>query len=113
MSVDPVAARAALEAARAALQGQTDDSAGSRRPVELDQSSVGRLSRIDAMQMQAMALASQRRREVELVRIEAALARIADGSYGECVSCGEAIAPSRLALDPAIATCIGCASGRN
>ncbi|MDP7548812.1 MAG: TraR/DksA C4-type zinc finger protein, partial [Alphaproteobacteria bacterium] len=70
---------------------------------------VGRLSRMDAMQDQAMAQESERRRMGELQRIEAALERLTGGDYGYCVSCEEAIAPARLELDPAVATCIECA----
>lgn len=89
-----------------------DDSASSedaRRPVELDQTSVGRLSRMDALQNQAMALETDRRRHVELQHIEAALKRIDDGDYGECLNCGEDIAPKRLEIDPTAAICIDCA----
>jgi DnaK suppressor protein len=79
-------------------------------PVEVDQTRVGRLSRMDALQSQAMAAAVERRREAELARIGAALERIEQGDYGECVSCGEAIAPKRLELDPATPVCVRCAA---
>ena len=88
-----------------------DSTADSRKPVELDQASVGRLSRMDAMQMQAMARASERLRNQEIERIKATLKRIDDGEFGYCVVCGEAIAPERLAIDPTIPTSIGCATG--
>jgi DnaK suppressor protein len=78
-------------------------------PVELDQSSVGRLTRMDALQSQAMAAEVERRRELELARIESALERIEQGEYGYCVSCGEPIVPKRLELDPAIPLCLSCA----
>jgi len=77
--------------------------------VELDQSRVGRLSRMDAMQAQAMNIESQRRRTVTLQRIEAALKRIEDDNFGDCVRCGEEIAPKRLQVDPAMLLCIECA----
>jgi DnaK suppressor protein len=80
-----------------------------RAPVVLDQDSVGRLSRIDAMQIQAMALAQQRRRQSERQAIEAALRRIEEGEFGYCLSCGEEIAEARLEQNPAVATCITCA----
>lgn len=80
------------------------------RPVELDQTSVGRLSRMDALQQQAMALETERRRAAERLRIEAALQRIESGDYGNCVSCDEEITEKRLALDPAVPTCIRCAA---
>ena len=78
-------------------------------PVELDQSSVGRLTRMDALQSQAMAAEVERRRERELARIGSALERLKEGEYGYCVSCGEAIAPRRLELDPATPLCLSCA----
>lgn len=84
-------------------------SAQSRSAVELDQTSVGRVSRIDAMQAQQMALAQERAREAELSRIAAALKRIEDGEYGDCIECGEPIAEKRLDFDPSVATCIDCA----
>ena len=77
--------------------------------VVLDQSSVGRLSRMDAMQSQAMNQEAQRRRKIEIVRLEAALKSMAEGDYGECGECGESIAPGRLMLDPAALYCIHCA----
>ena len=113
LSAEQVAAlRARLEARLAELADLTDASAESRRPVELDQVAVGRLSRMDAMQMQAMAKASERRRAQEATRIRAALARMAEGEYGYCAKCGEPIAPKRLEIDPTVPTCISCASGR-
>ena len=64
---------------------------------------------MDAMQQQQMALAEQRRRQQTLKRIEAALRRVEDGSYGECAACGEPIAEARLRMDPVIALCLDCA----
>lgn len=84
-------------------------SADSRKPVELDQQSVGRVSRIDALQQQQMALAAERRRQTERVKLNTALARIASGDYGFCVRCGEDIDPARLRVDPAAPLCATCA----
>ena len=78
--------------------------------VELDQSKVGRLSRMDAMQAQAMAQASAERREQMLRRIDAALKRIDDDDYGVCLECNEPINPKRLEFDPTVTLCIECAS---
>jgi DnaK suppressor protein len=108
---DPDAIRQQLTERLAASRRSTETTADDRRPVELDQTSVGRLSRMDAMQMQAMAQATERRRVQEIARIEAALKRIDDGDYGWCVACGEEIAPRRLAADPTVPTCIRCAAG--
>lgn len=79
------------------------------QPVTLDQDSVGRLSRIDAMQVQAMALAQQRRRQSERMAIDAAIRRIDEGEFGYCLKCGEEIARPRLEQNPSVATCIECA----
>ena len=99
---------------RAELDALAEEDAAAedaRRPVELDQQSVGRLSRMDALQNQAMAQGQHRRREAREAAIRAALARMEEGEYGECAECGEEIAPRRLDLDPAVPTCIGCARG--
>ena len=63
--------------------------------VELDQASVGRISRMDAMQGQAMAIAANQRRQIELQKIGAALERIVQGEYGYCLECDEGIAEPR------------------
>ncbi len=79
--------------------------------VELDQQAVGRLSRMDALQNQAMAKATDARRQGERARLTAALARIEDGEFGYCDDCGDEIASGRLALDPAAMKCVECARG--
>ncbi len=107
--IDPEAARATLIARREELLRLVESSAEARRTVELDQSRVGRLSRMDALQSQAMSVETDRRRKVELQQIAAALGRIEDGDYGFCLGCGEAIAARRLALNPTAPTCIDCA----
>ena len=94
------------------LQAEAASSAAARATVELDQASVGRLSRMDALQQQQMALAEQRRRERTLKRIGAALRRLESGDYGLCVDCDEPIADARLTLDPATALCLDCARAR-
>ncbi len=80
-----------------------------QRTVTLDQQSVGRLSRMDAMQQQAMARATQNRRDQQKQRIHAALARIDEGEFGYCQTCGEEIPRARLDLDPTVPTCVACA----
>lgn len=91
------------------LQEITQTSSATRKPVELDQSMQGRLSRMDALQQREMALETQRRREIELSRIVAALKRMDDDDYGYCVSCDEDIAPGRLKSDPSEPLCVECA----
>ncbi|MEX0339964.1 MAG: TraR/DksA family transcriptional regulator [Arenibacterium sp.] len=78
--------------------------------VMLDQQSVGRLSRMDALQNQAMAVAQQNRRDQEQRRLQAALERLEDEDFGYCEDCGDAIAYKRLELDPACRICVPCAS---
>jgi DnaK suppressor protein len=98
-----------LEMKRSLLQAQeTGDPA--EQTVELDQARVGRLSRMDAMQAQAMSKETGRRRRNTLLQIEAALQRIEKGDYGYCQECGENIAPARLEIDPSALLCIRCAS---
>jgi DnaK suppressor protein len=108
---DREAIRTRLRAERTLLEQMSEDAAELRAPVDLDQQSVGRLSRImDSLQVQAMALATEERRRQQIARIDAALIRLDEGTYGECVICGEPIAPKRLELDPAVPTCISCAA---
>lgn len=83
----------------------------SQSVVALDQQAVGRLSRMDALQSQAMAKAQQSRRDIMVQRLRAALARVEADEYGECEDCGDAIAQKRLEFDPAATKCISCASG--
>ncbi|MDT8440791.1 MAG: TraR/DksA C4-type zinc finger protein [Desulfuromonadales bacterium] len=104
--------RQRLETLRQELLATREAARESTRPVELDQASVGRLSRMDAMQGQAMAIESQRRREILLQRIQGALHRISTGDYGLCVACEEEIALRRLETDPAATFCLSCAAHR-
>lgn len=80
-----------------------------RSTVELDQQSVGRLSRMDAMQQQEMAQAEARRRVSDLTRIDQAMKRLEENEYGWCAECGDPIAYKRLEIDPSAALCINCA----
>lgn len=102
-------ARARLEALREEILALSRTAAEDRKPVSLDQQSVGRLSRQDSLQVQAMAKAADARRAGELRRIDAALARLQEGEYGWCVECGEAIDARRLEIDPAAPRCRACA----
>ncbi len=78
-------------------------------PVELDQTRVGRLSRMDAMRAQAMSVEAKRRRESEVLKINSALNRIDEGSFGACLECDKPISTARLKLDPSALLCIQCA----
>ena len=74
----------------------SSDSVDGRQTVELDQTNSGRLTRANALQSQAMAQETDRRRQAELKRIDSALARLDDGEFGFCVVCGEEIGLERL-----------------
>jgi DnaK suppressor protein len=95
----------------AALDAEDAAGQAGQQTVTLDQQAVGRLSRMDALQNQAMAQAQARMRQAERQKIHAALQRISDDEYGFCTDCGEEIAAKRLATDPAIARCLDCSKG--
>ena len=102
--------RKLLETRRDEIRRLTAISADGREPVELDQTTQGRMSRMDALQQQEMALEQERRRRVETRRIDAALQRIDEGDYSYCTSCGDDIEPKRLENDPAVPLCVACAN---
>lgn len=78
--------------------------------VELDQISIGHLSTQGDVQELSLSKEVERRRQVKLRKISAALARIETGDYGYCLSCDELISEGRLAFDPAATLCIDCAN---
>ena len=78
--------------------------------VELDQTRVGRLSRMDALQNQAISQERKRRRVLQLQKIAAALRRIERQDYGYCSQCGDEIAFKRLQFDPTVSLCFNCAN---
>lgn len=100
--------REQLLALRESLRESARRDEEATRPVELDQTRQGRLSRMDAMQAQQMAQAVARRREQRLHRVEGALRRIEAGDFGYCFRCGEPIAARRLDADPTITRCMDC-----
>lgn len=91
------------------LQATDSAAKNSRQAVELDQSRVGRLSRMDALQGQAMNNAIAVRRQQMLSRLDAALERLKTGEFGYCLECGDGISEKRLELDPTVCFCTGCA----
>jgi len=94
---------------KAELQQQEKEFKEDSEPVELDQTKVGRLSRMDAMQLQQMALEASRRRQQHLIKIEQTLNRIESDDYGYCFNCDEDIDIRRLKIDPTSTLCIHCA----
>ena len=103
--------RALLLAKLDSLRQIAETAAEAAETVTLDQTRVGRVSRMDALQQQAMAQESQRRRQVELQRIALAMQRIETGDYGVCFQCEELIPKARLEFDLCATLCIRCASG--
>ncbi len=97
-----------LEQMRAELDDLESTYKASSATVTLDQASVGRLSRMDAMQGQQMALEAERRRKEKLVQIKSALKRIEAGTFGYCLVCEEEIAIGRLTINPAVTRCVNC-----
>jgi DnaK suppressor protein len=95
---------------RDALMTSQQMAQSASEPVELDQSSVGRVSRVDAMQSQSMAVEAIRLRQQQLRKITMALALIESGDYGYCARCDNEIDPRRLTIDPAATQCVPCAS---
>lgn len=111
MTVDLQVARRRLAERKSELESLSELAEDARQPVELDQQAVGRLSRMDALQQQAMAQATERARQRDLLRIEMAERRLADDSYGYCEECDGEIPDGRLKIDPMAERCVNCASG--
>ena len=76
--------------------------------VKLDQTSVGRLSRMDAMQQQNMAVSTQKKAALRLGKVRAALLAISENNYGYCRRCDELIAYPRLEAQPEAKLCLLC-----
>ena len=100
--------RQSLEAERDELMSLSQATRDDRMPVELDQQSLGRLSRMDAIQQQSMDLAREERRRTRLKVVDAALQRITTDDYGYCLVCGDDIPYKRLQSDPAVTRCVDC-----
>jgi len=104
--------RRLLGEALAGVDAAISEAVQSASTVTLDQSSVGRLSRMDAMHQQAMAQSMRDRLLMQRRKILAALGRIDAGTYGECCQCGAALGAERLERDPAVVFCAGCMAER-
>ena len=107
--IDIVALRKKIIDEMAELEQLRTQARDSRAPVQLDQQSVGRLSRMDAMQQQAMNIASDSRRQHRYKALMAALKRIETSDYGYCYNCDDVIGAGRLVIDPAVTLCVNCA----
>ena len=76
--------------------------------VELDQTAVGRLSRMDSLQSQGMAKSLREREEVSLALIQGALRRFDNGTYGSCTVCEGPVGFERLFVFPETERCADC-----
>lgn len=106
------AIRAELLRTLCRLERSIKSGAESERPRDLEQDTVGRLSRIDALQNAGLAKNLKERERTHLAQIGAALRRIEEGTYGACEACGAAIPFDRLLVFPETLTCAACASRR-
>ncbi len=100
--------RADLEALAVQLAENVRSTHEASAPVELDQAAVGRVSRIDAIQLQQMAVAQQRRAGLRLEQVRVALREFDADEYGWCVDCGEGIGYARLKARPESSRCMAC-----
>lgn len=97
-----------LQELREELNKLLDSSRQVAATVVLDQTKVGRLSRMDALQQQAMAQANRTAYRRRLQKVEAALGAVDSGDYGYCEACGEAIPYARLQIKPESDLCVNC-----
>jgi DnaK suppressor protein len=98
-----------LNELKADLLAREGTSHEATKTVVLDQAAVGRVSRIDAIQQQEMALEAERRRLLMLKKIEGAFMRLETSEFGECFVCGVDIGLNRLSLNPLLTRCLNCA----
>ena len=100
--------RGLLEDLVTTLEARMEVSGDLAKPVQLDEP-IGRLTRMDAIQMQQMALAGLSREQQQLVLARYALQLLDDENFGNCQSCKQPIGIDRLRFQPEILLCIHCA----
>lgn len=100
-----------LQQLKIEIEQLLSDSVDSSRPVDLGLS-IGRLSRVDALQQQAMAKANREAHQRRLVLIDAALRTLKSGRFGLCRSCEEPISLKRLEARPETPFCLECQAER-
>ncbi len=99
--------RGLLESRLAEVKQGLSASSADAKPVGLDLS-IGRLTRVDALQQQHMATARRNRLQIQLAQIQQALTKLGAGDYGECVRCDEPISYARLRVRPETPFCVRC-----
>jgi DnaK suppressor protein len=100
-----------LRAELLSLETQLELTSEGSKPVQLS-TSIGRLSRMDAMQQQQMTKASRLTLGTRLRQVRAALEGYQKGEYGDCRSCEEPIGYPRLKARPEAPFCLRCQSTR-
>ena len=93
----------------AELRLVVDSDAKAQEQIELDQTRVGRLARMDAVQHHAIAQAQGERALKQLRLLELLLGKVDDEDFGECHYCGEVIPLGRLLIRPESLRCVACA----
>ncbi|PCI75504.1 MAG: molecular chaperone DnaK [SAR86 cluster bacterium] len=100
--------RSLLQFNKNKLEQQLLDAESATGVVTLDQSSVGRVSRMDAMQQQSMAVSTRTKAEASLRKILKALKRMDLEDFGYCGQCDEPIPFNRLKVQPEASHCLKC-----
>ncbi|HUF27428.1 MAG TPA: TraR/DksA C4-type zinc finger protein [Gemmatimonadaceae bacterium] len=104
--------RAELERELKRLERSMRTTGEAARPVVLDQSAVGRLSRVDALANQHLTRDLHAREQVHHAELLEALARMEAGTYGRCERCGAAMPYGRLIVFPEARACAKCGDAR-
>jgi DnaK suppressor protein len=86
---------------------------GNGKATDIDQSAVGRLSRIEAIQNAGFTQNLKARERQQLEEVLAALTRMEEGVYGLCTACQGPIRFERLQVFPETRTCNLCGTGSN
>jgi DnaK suppressor protein len=92
------------------LQQQLRDAESATEIVTLDQTAVGRISRMDAMQQQSMAVSTRAKAETSLRKVIAALKRVETEDFGRCIDCDAVIEFNRLRIQAEAGYCLSCQS---
>ena len=100
--------RLVLQSNKTKLEQQLLDAELATGVVILDQSSVGRVSRVDAMQQQSMAVSTRAKAEASLRKVLKALKRMEAEDFGYCGQCDEPIQFNRLKVQPQASHCLKC-----
>ena len=100
----------ALISLEAQLEEQLQQAESAAAPVQLDQTLLGRVSRMDAMQQQSVAVSTRQHAQITLKKVRVALQAYEQGDYGYCRRCDEPIGFGRLQAQPESSLCLGCQS---